>query len=56
MAVIFEGVIAKRAQDIGVFEVLISLMIGFAAGYGVRDGISRRRRQEISRRFDRIGE
>ena len=50
------GYICRNVQDIGVIEVLISLMIGFAAGYGVRDGISRRRRQEISRRFDRIGE
>jgi hypothetical protein len=32
------------------------MMIGFAAGYGVRDAISRKRRREATRGFDRIRE
>jgi hypothetical protein len=39
-----------------VFTLLLGLVIGFAAGYGVRDAISRRRRREAGRRFDRIGQ
>jgi hypothetical protein len=30
------------------------MMIGFAAGYGVRDAISRKRRREATHGFDRI--
>jgi hypothetical protein len=36
-------------------ELLATLIIGFVIGFAVRDAISRRRRREASRRYDRIG-
>jgi hypothetical protein len=36
-------------------ELLLGLMFGFIIGFAARDAISRRRRREVSRRYDRIG-
>jgi hypothetical protein len=47
---------ACKTWDKPVIELLLALIFGFVVGFGVRDAISRRRRREISRRYDRIGQ
>ena len=39
-----------------VFGILLGMVIGFGAGFGVREAISRKRRRDISRRFDCVGQ
>jgi hypothetical protein len=39
-----------------VFELVLAAVLGFVVGYGVRDAISRKRRREARRRFDRTGQ
>jgi hypothetical protein len=46
---------ARKCVGLPMFDLLLVLAFGFAIGFGVRDMISRRRRREASRRYDRIG-
>ena len=39
------GFPASRAYLAGIMEIVIALIIGFALGYGIREWMSRKRRQ-----------
>jgi len=40
----------RPLSNLPMMEIVIALIIGFAAGYGVREWISRRRRQAVRER------